>query len=109
MASIRERNGSYQITVSCGRDINGKKLRETTTFTPDPSLPARKRKQAVERFALEFEQKIENGYSMDAHRMTLKEFSENGSLNMHSRIWKGGRWKVIRRNWMKEYCRLLVI
>ena len=38
MASIRERNGSYQITVSCGYDINGKKILETTTFTPDPCL-----------------------------------------------------------------------
>lgn len=26
MASIKERNGSYQITASCGRDIYGKKL-----------------------------------------------------------------------------------
>lgn len=34
MASIRKRNGSYQITVSCGYDIHGKKLLETTTFTP---------------------------------------------------------------------------
>lgn len=76
MASIRERNGSYQITVCLGRDINGKKIRETTTFTPDPSLPARKKKKAVEAFAMEFEQKLENGYSMDAHRITLKDFSD---------------------------------
>ena len=48
MASIKERNGSYQITVSCGRDIYGKKLIETTTFTPDPSLTPKKRQKAVE-------------------------------------------------------------
>ena len=47
MASIRERNGSYQITVSTGRDIYGKKLRETITFTPDPTLTPKKREKAV--------------------------------------------------------------
>ena len=51
MASIRERNGSYQITVSTGRDIYGKKLRETATFTPDPSLTPKKRQKAVKDFA----------------------------------------------------------
>ena len=76
MASIRERNGSYQITVSCGRDIFGKKLRETVTFTPDPTLTPKKRQKAVEEFALEFEAKINNGASMDGRKVTLKEFTD---------------------------------
>ena len=62
MASIRARKGpegtSYQITVSCGRDINGKKLRETVTFVPDPALTPKKREKAVEDFARDFEAKI---------------------------------------------------
>lgn len=76
MASIRERNGSYQITVSCGRDIYGKKLRETATFTPDPSLTPKKRQKAVEEFARQFEAQVRNGMVMDGRKLTLKEFTD---------------------------------
>ena len=65
MASIKERNGSYQITVSCGRDIYGKKLIETTTFTPDSGLTPKKRQKAVEEFARQFEADVKNGIAMD--------------------------------------------
>ncbi len=65
MASIRERNGKFQITVSCGYDIMGKKLIETTTFTPDPSLTPKKREKAVRDFAQQFESKVKNGIAMD--------------------------------------------
>lgn len=79
MASIRERKGpegvSYQITVSCGRDINGKKLRETVTFVPDPALTPKKKEKAVEDFARDFEAKIKSGAAMDGRKVTLKEFS----------------------------------
>lgn len=76
MASIRERNGNYQITVSCGRDIFGKKLRETATFTPDPALTPKKREKAVEEFAREFEAHVRNGMAMDGRKVTLKEFTD---------------------------------
>lgn len=76
MASIRERNGSYQITVSTGRDIYGKKLRETATFTPDPSLTPKKREKAVKDFAEEFERKVRNGKVLDGRKTTLKEYSD---------------------------------
>lgn len=76
MASIRERNGSYQITVSCGRDIYGKKLRETATFTPDPGLTPKKRQKAVEDFARDFEAKVQNGLAMDGRKVTLQEFTD---------------------------------
>lgn len=76
MASIRERNGSYQITVSCGYDINGKKLLETTTYTPDPSLTPKKREKAVQEFAQQFEAKVKNGHILSGNKTTLKEFAE---------------------------------
>ena len=80
MASIRERKGpegiSYQITVSCGRDIAGRKLRETVTFTPDPTLTPKKREKAVDEFARAFEAKVKSGAAMDGRKVTLKEFSE---------------------------------
>jgi len=76
MASIRERNGSYQITVSCGYDIKGKKLLETTTYTPDPSLTPKKREKAVQEFAQQFETKVKNGLILSGNKITLKEFSD---------------------------------
>ncbi len=76
MASIRERNGSYQITVSCGYDIHGKKLLETTTFTPDPALTPKRREKAVQKFAQQFETKVKNGLIMVGSKITLLEFSE---------------------------------
>lgn len=76
MASIEERNGSYRIIVSCGRDIYGKKLRETATFTPDPGLTPKKRQKAVEEFARQFEAQVQNGMAMDGRKITLKEFTD---------------------------------
>lgn len=76
MASIRKRSGSYQITVSLGYDIHGKKLTETTTFVPDPTLTPKQREKAAAAFAYEFEAKIKSGYAMDGRKITLKDFSE---------------------------------
>lgn len=76
MASIEERNGSYRITVSTGRDIYGKKLRERITFTPDSTLTPKKKQKAVEEFARQFEANIKNGIAMDGRKITLKEFTD---------------------------------
>lgn len=76
MASIRERNGSYQITVSCGYDIRGKKLIETTTFKPDPFLSPKQRKKAIQEFAQQFELKVKDGFPLFGSKIILKEFSE---------------------------------
>lgn len=76
MASIKERNGSFQITVSLGRDIYGKKLMETTTFRPDPGLTPKKREKAVQEFAADFERRVKNGQVLEGSKTTLKEFSD---------------------------------
>lgn len=76
MASIRERKGAYQITVSLGRDIYGRKRVETTTFTPPDDLTPRKKEKAVQDFAHEFEAKVLNGIALDGRHTTLKDFAE---------------------------------
>lgn len=76
MASIKERKGSFQITVSCGRDIYGKKLIETTTFTPDPTLTPKKKQRAVEEFARQFEADVKNGIALDGRKTTLQQFTK---------------------------------
>lgn len=87
MASIRMRNGTYQITVSCGYDVKGKKLLETTTFTPDPAMSPKKQEKAAKEFAVLFEQRVKNGLAMDGRKLTLEEFanrwlSEYAEINL---------------------------
>ena len=74
MASIKERNGAYLITVSLGRDVNGKKIFETATFKPDAGLPPKRKQKAVEAFAASFEEQCKNGLTLDGRKITLKEF-----------------------------------
>ena len=77
MASIKQRGpNSYLITVSAGRDINGKKIFETVTFKPDPELTPKKKEKAVQDFAHDFEQKVLYGVAMDGRKITLKDFTE---------------------------------
>ena len=76
MASIRERNGAYQITVSCGRDMFGKQLRESMTFVPEPGLTPKQARKAAEKAAQEFESRVENGRAMEGRKITLKEFTD---------------------------------
>ena len=77
MASIKQRSAnSYLITVSVGRDINGKKIFKTETFHPDFDLTPKKREKAIEEEAREFEKKVLNGEAMDGRTITLKTFSE---------------------------------
>lgn len=85
MASIRERNGSYQITVSCGYDIHGKKLIETTTFKPDPFLRPKQREKAVQEFAQQFETKVKDGFPLFDSKIVLKEFLERW-INEYAKI-----------------------
>lgn len=77
MASIKERsNGTYQITVSMGRDVFGKQILKYASFTPEAGLTPKKRQKAVEAFAFEFEQKCRNGKVLDGEKTTLKDFIE---------------------------------
>lgn len=80
MASIKRIEGktgiSFKITVSCGYDINGKKIIETATYKPDQSLTPKKMEKAVNEFANDFERQIKSGAAMDGRKVTLKVFAE---------------------------------
>ena len=97
MASITERNGSYQITVSCGRDIFGKKIRETTTFVPDPKLTPKKREKAVQEFAADFERRVKNGQVLEGGKTTLKEFSDRWFLEYAPQKLQAGTMEAYRK------------
>jgi len=80
MASIRKRGDSYTITVSCGRDITGKQIRETTTFKPPAGLTPKREQKAVDDFARDFEARVKNGLVMDGRKISLKEFTDRWFL-----------------------------
>lgn len=77
MANIKPlNNGKYKITVSAGRDINGKQIREYATWEPDPEKTKRQNQKDLELFALEFEQKVKKGDYLDGEKMRYAEFVE---------------------------------
>lgn len=73
MANIRERNGSYQISVYVGEDLKGNKLFERTTFRPTQTTP-KAIKTEVEDFAREFEKRVKEGKYLTGDKLTLSRF-----------------------------------
>lgn len=78
MASVRKiqnkKGISFKIEVSNGYDVTGKKIRETTTFVPEPGMTERQAEKAARKFADEFEDKVKNGDSISGNKMTLEAF-----------------------------------
>ena len=75
MAYIRKRKDSYEITVSLGRNKNGKQIRETTTFVPSSTAETKARKEA-EAFAIEYENRIKNGNVIQGDKMTFVDLMQ---------------------------------
>lgn len=76
MPSIRKRGSSYQITVSNGRDVNGRQLIETTTFVPDPLKTEKQNQKALRLFALEFEKQVHEGKYLSGEQLTYSKYIE---------------------------------
>lgn len=76
MASIRKRGNNYQVTVSNGRDSQGKQIIETATFVPDPEKTAKQNQKALEKFVFEFEEKVKSGKYLNGEKLTFQEFTE---------------------------------
>lgn len=75
MASIRERNGSYQITVSLGRDPKGKQLFERCTYVPTSTSPKKIEKE-VRQFADDFEKRVKDGKYLSGEKITFEKVCE---------------------------------
>lgn len=92
MASIKPRTGkngvtTYLITVSKGRDTNGKKLTETTTFKPTKTTPKAIEKE-VQKFALDFEERVKSGKYFSGEKITCHD------------VFK--QWEISEQNKSKE-------
>ena len=79
MASIKRIDGkngvAYKITVTCGRNTDGKQVRHFKTWKPAPGMTDRQIEKAVQKAAFEFEQQIEQGFVAD-NRQTFAQYAE---------------------------------
>lgn len=75
MATIKKRNGSYKITVSCGYDINDKQIRKNMTWTPAAGMTARQEKKELERQTVLFEEKCRTGQVLNGS-IRFADFTE---------------------------------
>ena len=79
MATIEKRVGrrsvSYRITVSDGYDGNYKKIRRRKTWRVPEGWSEKRAEKEVQKIALEFKQKIRQGYEID-NRKTFGEYAE---------------------------------
>lgn len=73
---IEGKNGpSYKITVTKGRDLNGKQIRHYKTWVPERGMTKRQIEKEVQKVAYEFEQELDLGYVAD-NRQTFAEYAE---------------------------------
>ena len=52
MPSIRKNDTGYEVTISDGYDSNGKKIRTSRTFVPDPKWSEERAAAEAQKFAI---------------------------------------------------------
>ena len=79
MANIEARktkNGySFHITVDRGRDADGNRIRDRIVYKSEPGMTKRQADKAAQRYAVEYEQRMENGYILNDSR-TFAEYAQ---------------------------------
>lgn len=100
MASIEQRPNkdgsiSYRITVSLGRDPEGKKLIKRTTFTPKSQALTKARKEA-EAFAIQFENQVLCGDVVLDEKATYADM-----VKIWEKNWLPAKTPTVRENYME--------
>lgn len=75
MATVNKRGKTFQIVVSLGLDVNGKKIRKTTTYKPPENTTPKKAEKLAHEFAIEFERKCKGMASLNEN-MRFSELAE---------------------------------
>lgn len=86
MATARKKGRGYEIRVSCGIDINGKKLGKSRTWIPEPGMTPRQIEKELDRQKILFEEEVRNGVCPD-NKIRFADFS---------------------KRWMEEYAKINV-
>lgn len=97
MATIEKRNNSYQITVACGYDVNGKQIRRRMTYTPEKGMTAKQIEKEVQRQAVLFEEKCRSGNVLDGN-IKFSDFAQ---------LWFTDRKKDLRPKTYARYMSML--
>lgn len=74
MATIKKRNNTYKITVSCGRTSDGKQIRRYLTYIPEKGMTERQIEKEVQRRAILFEEQCKNGQTAADGRIKLDKY-----------------------------------
>lgn len=74
MANIRQRGGSFEITVSCGYSTDGKKIRRSMTYKPEEGMTERQIKKEVQRQAVLFEEQTRYGQTAADGKIKFDDF-----------------------------------
>jgi hypothetical protein len=74
MPSIEKRGDVYRIRVSCGYDTAGKQIMKRTTWKPPAGMTDKQIEKELNRFAIDFENKVLNGNSADTTNIKLADF-----------------------------------
>ena len=74
MASITKRGNTYKIVVSCGYDINNKKITHSMTYKPAPNMTEKQIQKDLQKQALMFEEKCKNGLVSNNPNLTFADF-----------------------------------
>ena len=97
MANIKRIDGktgpSFKITVTQGRDMDGKQIRHYKTWAPARGMTERQMEKEVQRIAHDFEREIELGFQVD-NRQTFAEYAQY-VLELKER--NGGKYRTIER------------
>ncbi len=75
MAAIQKRKNTYLISVSGGYDTNGRQIRHTMTYKPEPNMTAKQIEKEVQRQAVLFEEQCAKGLVMNG-KVKLADFAE---------------------------------
>lgn len=86
MATIEKRGGSFRIRVSCSFDQSGKHIFQTTTWKPDPGMTKLQIEKELNKAAVEFELKIENGYFISEENIRFVDFCPMYLDNVKGRL-----------------------
>ena len=86
MASIKKRGRSYLITVSMGRDVNGKKISRYMTWVPDKDYTPKQLDKELQRQATLFEEACRTGQVTKGGNMKLVDFIPKWLENIKASI-----------------------
>ena len=99
MATIRERDGSYQIRVSCGYNTSGKQVVQTMTWRPPENMSEKQIKKELQTQATIFEYKCMKGQvtaNIKFQDFAEQWFEEYAKLNLRSTSYERMKQLTVR-------------